>query len=113
MQGSEWVSINLKPAARLEDITECPGNISSASKDVAIGGPPTAYNPHLKLEIALIVLGAYSSGKKAMVETIMEGVKKGVPATAKEVMKAGAKEFGSEVVKEGGKLAQDNGMWPW
>ncbi len=114
MQGSKWVSINLKPAARLEDITECPGNISSASKNVAIGGPPTHYNPHLKLEIVLLVFGAYNSGKKGMVEAIMDGVKNGVPATAGQVLKAGGKEFASDLYKGGKDLWEQEGSpWPW
>lgn len=72
-QGSQWVSFNKLPASRLEDLTTCPGNISSASTNVAIGGPPTEYNPHRALENALFVLTLYNAAKKGMVTSVVTG----------------------------------------
>jgi len=65
-QGSQWVSFNKKPAARLEDATKCPGNISSASKNVGIGGPPTEFDPHAALDAISDVLSLFNGMKKGL-----------------------------------------------
>jgi uncharacterized Zn-binding protein involved in type VI secretion len=48
-QGSSWVLVNLSPAARYKDRTECPGGAhltfgARPTKPVYVGGPPTAYD---------------------------------------------------------------------
>lgn len=42
--GSQWVSINEKPASRLQDWTNCSGMICKASPDVFVGGPQVEYD---------------------------------------------------------------------
>lgn len=71
-QGSQWVSFNKKPAARLEDITDCPGNIATASTNVAIGGPPVEFDPHATLSKVLFALTLYNAAKKGLVTGVVE-----------------------------------------
>lgn len=100
-QGSQWVSFNKLPAARLEDLTTCPGNISSASANVAIGGPPTDYNPHQTLENALFVLTLFNAAKKGAVKGAASGT---------SMFKAAAREGRDALRQEGANKLLDN-VW--
>jgi uncharacterized Zn-binding protein involved in type VI secretion len=110
-QGSQWVTINKKPASRLEDLTTCPGNIATASTNVAIGGPPTEYNPHRALENTLLVLSAYNSLKKGLVTGAVTGaMKKALVDEAKDFAWGQVKDYGKGQAKD---WAKDQGAWPW
>jgi uncharacterized Zn-binding protein involved in type VI secretion len=114
-QGSEWVSINKLPAARLDDMTTR-GHICTASKNVGIGGPPTDYNPHQTLERVLLVLSLYNNMKKGGIEaavkgtSVWKGLGSGVVDTVKDEITGAAKDQVKDTV--GGAL-QDSGYLPW
>lgn len=118
-QGSQWVSINKMPAARLDDLTTCPGNISTASKNVAIGGPPTEYNPHRALENTLLVLSAYNALKKGLVKGVVKGeLGAAVIGEGKDWLVDQAKDYGKGKAKDAAVDAyqdwtKDQGTWPW
>ncbi len=92
-QGSQWVSINLKPASRWGDRTSCSGgatiqkNPGLPKEEVFIGGPPSAYsNTAGYHEFAKNVWAAfqvYGAFTKAIgsglsrVPNIAEGIRKG------------------------------------
>lgn len=114
MQGSQWVTYNKKPATRLDDLTKCPGSIATASQNVAIGGPPTEYNPYQALDNALLVLRAYNSFKTGAFKAAVQA-----GSTATSVMGKGA--LGASMTTAGelvGKRmalpwAKEQGLWPW
>ncbi len=111
-QGSQWVSINSKPAARLDDMTKCPGHIATASKNVDIGGPPIEYDPHATLDWVLFGLSVHNAIKKGLVEglvtkgaTLLGSVGKEVgQATVDHFVRDPALDAGWDKVKE---------SWPW
>lgn len=96
-QGSEWVSINKLPASRLEDQTT-KGNITSASKNVLIGGPPTDYDAFKNWDRAMFALDLVSAAKV--------GAIKGMVNKA-SVWKSVAKEVGKTATNKGMSDATD------
>jgi uncharacterized Zn-binding protein involved in type VI secretion len=118
-QGSQWVTINKMPAARLDDLTTCPGNISTASTNVAIGGPPTEYNPHRALENTLLVLSAYNALKKGLVKGVVNNaMKEALKDEAKDWLKDQAKDYAKGQAKDAAgeqfkDWTKDQGTWPW
>lgn len=61
IQGSLEVSINMRPATRIDDLTEC-GAIGSGSADVWIGGPPATEGEYSGATSALLSFGISVAG---------------------------------------------------
>jgi uncharacterized Zn-binding protein involved in type VI secretion len=105
VQGSEWVSINQKPASRLDDMTTN-GHISSASTNVLIGGPPTEYDRFKNWNRAMFALDLVSSAKVGAIKGMVKkaGVWKSV---AKEVGKTAANKGMEEATDWAGDKAKN------
>ncbi len=110
-QGSQWVTINSKPAARLNDMTKCPGHIVTGSKNVNVGGPPIEYNPHATLDWMLFGLTVHNAIKKGMVNGIVAGGSL-LTSVGKEVGQATVDKFGRDAALDAGwdKVKES---WPW
>jgi uncharacterized Zn-binding protein involved in type VI secretion len=90
IQGSEWVSINKIPAARLNDWTNDSGKVATASPNVIIGGPQTSADR--ESEYQQYVEYAFSAVNLA------------------NAYKKGWKEFGKEVGKKVGEKAKSEAL---
>lgn len=89
IQGSQMVSINLRPATRVDDLTEC-GAIGSGSSDVWMGGPPVTQGEYegstnFWLSFGIDVLGGAAKNLAKM--PIRAALKKALAEETTELLK--------------------------